>query len=264
MNYFLCNTAALQADLTKSTFAVYQYLAMAADNKTRKSWPSVPTIAAKIGVSTKTVTRATKELAAKELIEIVPRFRKNGSQTSNYYILKDTKENTRTYACKTQAAQVALTGTEQKVYHCLSARAGKKDECYPSAKQIAADCKISVSTVWRCVKKLTATALITVRRQWRSINDKLANSKNRYLLTTPKCDTISTCPTKISAFTYILSFIFSFLSLPLMSCVSPPRTMKRMNYSLKKGRSICSKLIKRSILWHNCALFSKHRNRSLK
>ena len=33
MSYFLCNAAALQASLTKSTFTVYQYLAKSADNK---------------------------------------------------------------------------------------------------------------------------------------------------------------------------------------------------------------------------------------
>ena len=34
MSYFLCNTTALQASLTKSTFTVYQYLAKSADNET--------------------------------------------------------------------------------------------------------------------------------------------------------------------------------------------------------------------------------------
>ena len=38
MSYFLCNTTALQASLTKSTFTVYQYLAKSADNETRSCY----------------------------------------------------------------------------------------------------------------------------------------------------------------------------------------------------------------------------------
>lgn len=68
MSYFLCNTTALQASLTKSTFTVYQYLAKSADNETRSCYKKGKTIAAKCGLSYRTVQRATKELAEKGLI----------------------------------------------------------------------------------------------------------------------------------------------------------------------------------------------------
>jgi len=44
MSYFLCNTTALQASLTKSTFTVYQYLAKSADNETRSCYKKGKTI----------------------------------------------------------------------------------------------------------------------------------------------------------------------------------------------------------------------------
>ena len=50
-------------------------------------WPSVPTVARKCCVSTRTVRRIMKELEASGKIRRDPRFRKDGSQTSNCYIL---------------------------------------------------------------------------------------------------------------------------------------------------------------------------------
>ena len=96
MSYFLCNTTALQASLTKSTFTVYQYLAKSADNETRSCYKKGKTIAAKCGLSYRTVQRATKELAEKGLLEIRKQFVERGiinttkgKQINNLFILKD-------------------------------------------------------------------------------------------------------------------------------------------------------------------------------
>ena len=125
MSYFLCNAAALQASLTKSTFTVYQYLAKSADNKTRSCYKKVKTIATKCGLSDRTVQRATKELVEKGLLEIKKQFLERGiinatrgKQINNFFILKDisSKPNAkyRTYTCKTGLSPKTLTGTEIK------------------------------------------------------------------------------------------------------------------------------------------------------
>ena len=40
-SFYLCNSAALQANLSKSAFKVYSFLAMSANNQTRSSSTSV-------------------------------------------------------------------------------------------------------------------------------------------------------------------------------------------------------------------------------
>lgn len=274
MSYFLCNTAALQADLTKSTFTVYQYLAKSADNKTRSCYKKVKTIAAKCALSDRTVERATKELVKKGLLEITQQFVEKGminttkgKQINNLYILKDIsskpKTKCRTYTCKAELSQKTLTGTELKVYHSLSSRVNQKQECFPSSTQIATECGISVSTVFRCLKVLVSKAVIKIKNQFREIKGKKAKSKNRYDL---NCDI--TQATKIHLektdckecthtnknnhfiritriLNTVLSFILSVLSPTHMSPLSPLKTITRNKTNLKEGKCNYSKLTKR-------------------
>ena len=88
-NFYLCNSAVLQAKLSKSAFKVYSFLSMGANNTTRSCYHSKDTIAKKCGVSLSTVTRAIKDLCDKGLLEIKRRFREHGRQTTNLYILID-------------------------------------------------------------------------------------------------------------------------------------------------------------------------------
>lgn len=88
-DFFMCNSAALQSNLSKTTFKVYSYLSVCANNKTRTCFTSKGTIAAACEISLSSVVRATKELSSVGLLEIKARYRKNGRQTSNRYILLD-------------------------------------------------------------------------------------------------------------------------------------------------------------------------------
>lgn len=285
MSYFLCNTAALQASLTKSTFTVYQYLAKSADNKTRSCYKKVKTIATKCGLSDRTVQRATKELVEKGLLEIRKQFVERGiinttkgKQINNLFTLKDMslkqKTKCRTYSCKAELSSKTLTGTELKVHHSLSARADQNQECFPSYTQIAKDCGISVSTVFRCLKVLISKAIIEMKHQYRNIKGKQAKSNNKYNL---NCEITqaatahlektdihnaqenfmanckeSTNTNKFNRFIrialylkYMLSFILSVLSPTHMSTLSPPKTITRNKANLKEEKYIYSKLTKR-------------------
>lgn len=278
MNYFLCNTAALQANLTKSTFKVYQYLSKSANNKNRSCYKKVKTIAKHCNISDRTVERATKELNTKGLLEIKKQFvskgiinTTKGRQINNLYILTDIpsvqNKNYQTYSCKTELTKLTLTGTELKVYHCLAARSNKNKECFPSSKQIASDCGISISTVFRCLKKLVSKSIIKLQNQYRNIVGKQAKSNNLYNLNCAltqymKCHHIAvTCPAqKISktkktrfpsvfhTFLFVLFFVFHLLSPSYMSPMSPRKTISISKTILKKGRCIYSKFIERYIL----------------
>lgn len=76
-----------QADLSHREKAVYQYL------KDRSSlsgncWPGVRTIMKDLNLSRRTVQRALADLERRKLIQRQPRYRENGSTTSNLYIVE--------------------------------------------------------------------------------------------------------------------------------------------------------------------------------
>ncbi|MCY1712847.1 helix-turn-helix domain-containing protein [Caproiciproducens galactitolivorans] len=145
-------------------------------------------------------------------MEIRRRF-DNGRQTSNEYILIDnpqlrmpsempsdsicnenhdsiskSKENSkqsppRLFKCGLGVFKHPLTANEIKVYSYLTFRAGKDGECMPSKKEIAADCEISVSTVWRAISTLCRKGLIEVVPQTRAdVYGNNGTSVNKYIL----------------------------------------------------------------------------------
>ncbi len=65
---------------------VYLYLYDRQD-KEKKTWPGLNTIAADLSLSRSTVKRAIRDLEKAELIRKEPHFRENGSATSNRYYL---------------------------------------------------------------------------------------------------------------------------------------------------------------------------------
>ncbi len=75
-----------QSDLSHRARAVYMYLKDHAD-RDGKCWPGIRTIAAELCLSRSTVKRALDDLCRAELIAKEPRWRKNGSLTSNLYRL---------------------------------------------------------------------------------------------------------------------------------------------------------------------------------
>lgn len=72
------------SELNHRARAVYMYLKDHADKQGR-CWPGIKTIAAELDMSRSTVKRALDDLCKERLISKEPRWRENGSYTSNLY-----------------------------------------------------------------------------------------------------------------------------------------------------------------------------------
>ena len=72
------------SELSHRARAVYMYLKDHADKQGR-CWPGIKTIAAELDMSRSTVKRALDDLYKEGLISKEPRWRENGSYTSNLY-----------------------------------------------------------------------------------------------------------------------------------------------------------------------------------
>ena len=72
------------SELNHRARAVYMYLKDHADKQGR-CWPGIRTIAAELDMSHSTVKRALDDLCKEGLISKEPRWRENGSYTSNLY-----------------------------------------------------------------------------------------------------------------------------------------------------------------------------------
>lgn len=72
------------ADLPHRAVAVYMYLKSRA-NKDGSCWPGIKTIAAELNLSRTTVQRAIRDLRLAGWISVNPRYRENGSNSSNTY-----------------------------------------------------------------------------------------------------------------------------------------------------------------------------------
>ena len=66
---------------------IYIYLRDRGDSE-GACWPGVRTIAKELNLSPRTVQRALRDLERLGLIQSQPRYRENGSCTSNRYLLK--------------------------------------------------------------------------------------------------------------------------------------------------------------------------------
>jgi DNA-binding MurR/RpiR family transcriptional regulator len=217
-NFYLCSSAALDMGLSKSAFKIYTFLALSANSITRGSYYKRSNIAARCNVSESTVVRACRELCRKGFLEIRQRFLKRGQQTSNLYILldnpqlkmvstepqdvisSDPKNSTNAgkdmaqegisaklqlFRCNPTAFHAHLSANVLKVYSYLSLRAGADGYTFPSKKDIAAGCGISVSTVSRGLKVLLQAGLIDIKPQTRANTfGNNGSSENCYILNT--------------------------------------------------------------------------------
>lgn len=75
-----------RSDLNHRARTVYMYLKDHADSQ-GQCWPGIKTIASDLGLSRSTVKRALDDLCRKGLIAKKPRWRENGSLSSNLYRL---------------------------------------------------------------------------------------------------------------------------------------------------------------------------------
>lgn len=295
--FYLCNSAALQAGLSKSAFKVYSFLAKCADRFTRASHYKKENIALNCHTSVSTVTRAIRELCRKGLLEVRKRF-VGRRQTSNEYILLDNpqlnigsiepntskKEDTpsihnnakkvsqnglqskaRLFRCNPACFQIKLSPNETKVYAYLSFRSGKDGQCKPSRKEIASDCGISVSTVTRAICQLSNSGLISIVSQTRQ--ERYGNngtSVNRYVLNKG----ISFAPTKNDTphmqssleLKLLFWFFLARLTPSPASPVTPHRTIARRKVTLKQRKEyFLSKLTK----WYKANIYPKSPGKDL-
>lgn len=286
-SFFLCNSAALEANLSRMAFKVYSFLAMGANNKTRSCFHSKKTIAQYCNISLSSVVRATRELRQKHLLEIQKRFWGKGHQTSNLYILLDNPQlklshtepteeemapvtsnadiiskepesvlqaKPRLFKCNSFVFQHNLTPTEHKIYAYLVFRAGKDGQCYPSKKEIAADCGVSVATVIRVIRKLRLADLIEIKPQTRI--EKYGNngaSANLYILKELKKKNTARKPITIqNVLIALLASLSPVLTPTPMSLVTPQRTMSRKKVTLKQRKTdFISKVAKRISMHFN-------------
>ena len=72
------------SDLSHRAKSVYMYLKDRADSEGR-CWPAIKTIALELGLSRSTVKRALDDPVRAGLLRKDPRWRENGSYTSNLY-----------------------------------------------------------------------------------------------------------------------------------------------------------------------------------
>lgn len=75
-----------RSDLSHRARSVYMYLKDHADSEGR-CWPGIRTISAELGLSRSTVKRALEDLYRAGLVAREPRWRENGSLSSNLYRL---------------------------------------------------------------------------------------------------------------------------------------------------------------------------------
>mgnify|MGYP001032962707 CR=1 FL=1 len=82
MSYF--GSIYADQELSHRAKTVYMYLKDRADSEGR-CWPAIKTIALELGLSRSTVKRALDDLVRAGLLRKDPRWRENGSYTSNLY-----------------------------------------------------------------------------------------------------------------------------------------------------------------------------------
>lgn len=295
-NFYLCNSAALQLNLSKMAFKVFSFLSMGANNQTRSCFHSKGTIAKGCEISHSSVVRATRELCDKGLLEIQRRFRPNGRQTSNRYILLDNPQTTmgaetscnsanasddnfdantekvsskasegkpRLFHCPSSIFKINLSPAELKVYSFLLYRAGKAMKCKPSKKSIAAACRTSLSTVSRAIKALAIKGFLTIHKQTRrTLFGNNGTSVNLYHLKAPvKAHAGVSCS---SSFTRAICALLSSVTPSLMSRTTPQGTKyrRKVTYTLR-DKGISFQVAKRNTV-HKHSFCESHRSRAAK
>jgi predicted transcriptional regulator len=283
--YYIASTAAYQVSISSTAYKVLSYLQQCADYKTRTCYPKRKTIAAKCGISVRSVVRAVNDLCVAGLLKRKFQFAffvgdNSIRQKENLYTLIDSPqislqgrnstamgnfskksknrfkgriEDNILYRARS-ANLSALTGNEVKVFNYITLRAGKGCSCFLSKKEIAAGCAISTVTVYRCIKKLANKGLLDVQAQTRkSITGDNGTTSNLYtILPLPRRPKLAAA-----------KFLFAFLLNRTLgySPISPdcvtgghiklvtPRTLSLKNKTLKKEPEWKTKFIKSGRSW---------------
>lgn len=277
-SFYLCNTELF--GLKKSTAKVYSFLHMVRNNNTKDSYYKRSSIANLCGMSESTVIRAIRELCQKGLLRVKKCFKENGRQTTNRYILvdepqtefppeptSDSEKNKeasadsscekgvpgkpqkpiRFFSCSPAAFETKLSPVELKIHHYLVYRAGKEQVCKPSKKEIAVDCNVSLSTVFRAIRKLCACGLLGVQKLTRREHyGNNGTSVNLYSLKKPVISPLSPQKHDWKILRLFCAFLSCLTPSP-MSPVTPLRTISRrkVTYTLR-DKEISTKVTKRN------------------
>ncbi len=277
--YYIASTAAYQVSISSTAYKVLSYLQQCADYKTRTCYPKRKTIAAKCGISVRSVVRTVNDLCAAGLLKRKFQFAffvgdNSIRQKENLYTIIDCPQISLQEVNSTPTGNVhaqghiednilyrarsanlsALTGNEVKVFNYITLRAGKGCSCFLSKKEIAADCGVSTVTVYRCIKKLANKGLLDVQAQTRkSITGDNGTTSNLYtILPLPRRPKLAAA-----------KFLFAFLLNRTLgySPISPdfvtgghiklvtPRTRSLKNKTLKKEPEWKTKFIKSGRSW---------------
>ena len=95
MSYF--GTIYADTELPSRARAVYMYLRDRADSE-GKCWPGIKTIASDMRLSRSTVKRALTDLEQHGYLQKIPRYRDNGSSTSNLYSMQQGRKKAQSSA----------------------------------------------------------------------------------------------------------------------------------------------------------------------
>ncbi len=162
-----CPVDIFRAQVSPTAYKVFLVL-KSFDNKEHKIFPSKKTLAEKCGLGLTSIYNAIKQLVRAGLVTVVSRFDHNGRQTSNFYeITAPTSEQSVRFAIDIDVLKQSLSSVELKVYSCLSRHADENGQCYPSRKQIAKECHLSVTTVYRTIHQLKQKGLLRIDGQTR-------------------------------------------------------------------------------------------------
>lgn len=283
--YYIASTAAYQVTINSMAYKVLSYLQTCADYKTRTCFPKRKTIAAKCGISVRSVVRAVNDLCAAGLLKRKFQFaffvgdnairqkenlytvidnpqislqEANCVETSN---LKGKPKNRskghieHNILYRAQSANFAsLTSSELKVYNYITLRAGKGCSCFLAKKEIAAGCEISAVTVYRCIKKLVSKGLLGVQAQTRnSITGDNGTASNLYTVL-PFARRPKLAAAKL-LFAFLLNRALCFSPISPDSVtgegftVVTPRTLSLKNKTLKKEPKWKTKFIESGRSW---------------
>lgn len=153
MKYYISSDLSLSM-LSVRALKFFNFLQAKAGRKTRASFWAVPNIAEEMGVSERTVQRASQELVRKGFLSITPRYDENGRQRSNIYTIvvpQELPHEANTYTDDVDR----LKGRELQVYMYIRRKCGSGGYRV-SRQEIAKELHISKSTVSRITRRLAA------------------------------------------------------------------------------------------------------------
>ena len=180
--FIACPAGAFHSAISPTAYKVFLAL-KSFDGKDHKIFPSKKTLAEKCGLGLTSIYKALKQLTKAGLVSIVARYDKNGRQTSNFYqIHEPTSQSTQRtdwFSINKKALETSLSPVDLKVYSCLSRHADHNGQCFPSRKQIAQECRLSITTVYRAIYRLQRHGFLSISSQQR---DNGGQRQNLYTL----------------------------------------------------------------------------------